>query len=234
MADWVSFFDSDHSIYVNARHRDVHALLVADGLSQYIPSPDATVLDYGCGEALYAERLAAQSGRLILCEAAPHLRANLAARCAGNQKIIVLSPQQVATLGEGSIDLIIMHSVAQYLTPAELDGLLGLFRNLLHRNGNLVLGDIVQPQVSALSDAVALLRFAFANGFFFAAFKGLLRTLLSDYWRLRQSRGLTRYREDQMLAKFRAAGFSAQRATRNIGHLQRRMTFVAGRAETAP
>lgn len=227
MADWISFFDSDHPIYVNARHRDVHAALVAGGLARYIPSRDATVLDYGCGEALYAERLAAGASRLILCEAAPQLRANLAARAADNQKIAVLSPQQVAALEQGSVDLIIMHSVAQYLTPTELDGLLAQFRRLLRADGRLLLGDIVQPQVSAASDAFALLRFAAANGFFLAAFRGLIKTLLSDYWRLRQSHGLTRYSEEDMLKKLRAAGFSAVREKVNIGHLQRRMAFIA-------
>ncbi|MEA2923566.1 MAG: hypothetical protein QOD25_688, partial [Alphaproteobacteria bacterium] len=24
MGDWIAFWDSEHSIYVNARHRDVH------------------------------------------------------------------------------------------------------------------------------------------------------------------------------------------------------------------
>ena len=168
-----------------------------------------------------------KSGKLYLCEAAPQLRHALQQRFAGNEKISVLSPEQAAALPEASLDLAVMHSVAQYLTPAELDRLLALFRRLLRKDGRLVLGDILQPQVSAFTDAAALIGLAAANGFFFAAVAGLVRTLLSDYWTLRQQTGLTRYAEVEMLEKLKAAGFSAERAKHNIGHNQMRMAFVA-------
>ena len=227
MADWISFWDSAHSIYVNARHRDVHYATIADEISRYVPSPHATVLDYGCGEALHADVVAAAAGRLILCEAAPTVRAALAERFAGNPKIEVRSSEQVAELREHSVDLAVMHSVAQYMSPGELDRLLSLFRRLLKPDGLLVLGDILQPNVSAATDAAALLRFAAAHGFFTAAMFGLVRTALSDYWRLRSNIWLWRYGEAEIVAKLRAAGLIAQRAAKNIGHNPARMTFTA-------
>jgi len=33
MSDWRSFWDSNHSIYVNARHKDVHYREVAEGIA---------------------------------------------------------------------------------------------------------------------------------------------------------------------------------------------------------
>ena len=227
MADWISFFDSENPIYVNARHRDVHARLVADGIIKYLPSRNASVLDYGCGEALYAERIAGHAGRLVLCEAAPHVRERLAARVAGDTKIAVRSPAQIQALPDASFNLIVMHSVAQYLTPQEADALFALFRRLLPPGGCLVLGDIVRPGLSAIPDTLALLRLAAANGFLGAALLGLLRVLASDYWRLRRRAGLTRYDEAAMVEKLQRAGFSAQRAAENIGHIQSRMTFIA-------
>jgi SAM-dependent methyltransferase len=227
MADWISFFDTENPIYVNERHRAVHARLVAAGLLKHVPSRDCVMLDYGCGEALYAETLAEAVGRLILCEAAPHLREKLAARVRGNSKISVLSPEDVEALPAASVDLVVMHSVAQYLTADQCDGLFRLFRRLLRVSGRFVLGDVIRPDVSALTDAFALLRLGAANGFLLAALAGLVRTVLSDYWRLRRAAGLTRYDEAAMMAKLAAAGFSAQRAVENIGHNQARMTFVA-------
>jgi hypothetical protein len=50
--DWVAYYDSAHSIYVNAVHRDVHYARLAEEIARYVPSPASTVLDYGCGEAL--------------------------------------------------------------------------------------------------------------------------------------------------------------------------------------
>jgi hypothetical protein len=54
-----------------------------------------------------------------------------------------------------------------------------------------------------------------------------VRTLLSGYWRLRARLGLTRYGEAAMLEKLAAAGFSAQRAAKNIGHNQARTAYYA-------
>jgi SAM-dependent methyltransferase len=227
MADWISFWDSAHSIYVNARHRDVHYARIAEEISRYVPSRHATVLDYGCGEALHADAVAAAAGRLILCEAAPKVRVALAGRFVDNPKIEVRSPEQAAELPAHSLDLVVMHSVAQYMSPAQLDAVLSMFHRLLKPGGQLVLGDILAPNVSAVTDAAALLRFAAAHGFFTAAVFGLARTALSDYWRLRSNIGLSRYDEGEMSAKLKAAGFTAQRAPKNIGHNAMRMTFVA-------
>jgi SAM-dependent methyltransferase len=227
MGDWIAFWDSEHSIYVNARHRDVHYRLIAEHIREHVP-PGATVLDYGCGEALHADIVAK---KLILCEAAPKVRAVLAQRFAGHRNIAVCTPDEVARVPAGAIDVVVLHSVAQYLAPPELDALLARFRALLKDGGLLVLGDIIPPDVSALTDALALLRLAAAHGFLGAALVGLVRTVVSDYWRLRSHLGLTRYSEAAMIAKLTDAGFTAQRASRNIGHNPARMTF---RAELAP
>jgi SAM-dependent methyltransferase len=227
MGDWIAFWDSKHSIYVNARHRDVHYRTIAQDIRALLPA-NAVVLDYGCGEALSAELVAEGQRRLILCDAAPNVRAALAARFVGHGVIEVRSPDEVAALPESSLDAVVMHSVAQYLAPEELDRLLKLFRRLLRPGGLLILGDIIPPEVSALTDATALLRFAGANGFFVAALLGLARTvMLTDYWRLRSNLGLTRYSEADILGRLSAAGFSAQRAAQNVGHNPARMTFLA-------
>ncbi|MGH6663337.1 MAG: class I SAM-dependent methyltransferase [Pseudolabrys sp.] len=228
MSDWISFYDFKHSvIYVNARHRDVHYRTIANDIGAYVPSSQAHVLDYGCGEATSAELVAAACRELVLVEAAPNVRASLTMRYAGHAKIAVVTPEQAAAWPPGSFDLIVMHSVAQYLSAAELERLLTVFRRLLKPDGLFVIGDIVPPKLAAPTAALALLRFAAANGFFWAAAFGLLRIFLSDYLRLKKTVGLSHYEETAMLAKLKAAGFAAQRAPRNIGHNQRRMTFLA-------
>jgi SAM-dependent methyltransferase len=224
---WLKFWDSSHSIYVNARHRDVHYRLIAQQIATLVPSPQARVLDYGCGEALHADLVAAGAAELLLCEGAPRVRAGIAARFAGNAKIHAVAPEDVERMADHSLDLIVLHSVAQYLTPGELAKLLALFHRLLNSGGRLLVSDVIPPDVAASTDALALLRFGAAEGFFFAAVTGLVRTVLSDYWRLRTRYGLTRYGEAAMTEKLAAAGFSAQRAAQNLGHNQARMAFMA-------
>jgi SAM-dependent methyltransferase len=229
MADWVSFWDSgsDSAIYVNRRHRDVHYRRVARDIRALVPSVNAVVLDYGCGEALFADHVAAAARRLILCEAAPQVRQRLAARFADNDAIQVCGPDDLAALPDGSVDFIVMHSVAQYLTPTEFDALLMRFRRMLAADGRLILGDIIPPSVTAATDAGALLGFAAAGGFLTAALVGLARTVFSDYWHVRRQLGLTRYSEDEIVARLTAAGFSASRTARNLGHNPARMTILA-------
>ena len=53
MDDWIDYYDFAHTIYVNARHRDVHFRTIAEDLGRATsPLPSWSVLDYGCGEAL--------------------------------------------------------------------------------------------------------------------------------------------------------------------------------------
>ena len=228
MSDWISFYDMRHSlIYVNARHRDVHYRKIADDIRALVQKPSAAVLDYGCGEATAADHLAQACGRLTMVEAAPNVRAALSARYAGNAKISVLTPDAAAAMPAGSFDLIVLHSVAQYLSGPELDRLLATFRKLIKPDGLLVLGDIVPPRLAAAAAAWSLLKCGGANGFFWAAVGGLLRIFVSDYLRLKKTVGLSHYEAAAMLEKLRTAGFSETRAARNIGHNQWRMTFLA-------
>lgn len=226
--DWISFYDFKHSvIYVNERHRDVHYRTIAEDIRGYVAPHSANVLDYGCGEATSADLVAQAASHLTLVEAAPNVRAALTARYANNPKISVLTPDEAAAKPPGSFDLIVMHSVAQYLTAAELDRLLGVFHRLVKPEGLVIIGDIVPPKLAAPAAALSLLRFGAEKGFFWAAVGGLIRIFLSDYFRLKKSHGLSHYEEAEMLAHLKAAGYSAKRAERNIGHNQWRMTFLA-------
>ena len=117
--------------------------------------------------------------------------------------------------------------VAQYITPDELNLAFARIHALLKPTGRFVLGDVLRRRTTALTDAIALLRFGGKHGFFKDAVKGLLRTAMSDYRRLRTRLGLSRYREAEMIDKLQAAGFSAARAKENLGHNRKRMTFVA-------
>jgi SAM-dependent methyltransferase len=225
-SDWIEFWDSKHSIYVNARHEAAHFQRIAEDIRRYAP-PGGVMLDYGCGEALAAGRVAEPVSRLILCEPAPNVRVMLGARFAANDKIAVRKPEDVAMMPAGSMDVIVMHSVTQYLAARELDALLKLFRRLIKPAGLLVLGDVVPHKLSTLADARTLLQFGRQEGFYGAALRGLVWTYFSDYRRLRKSHGLTRYDGPEITAKLEAAGFSAEPASTNIGHNNRRLTFLA-------
>jgi ubiquinone/menaquinone biosynthesis C-methylase UbiE len=230
MDEWIEYYDSTHTIYASKLHRDLHFQVVARDIIGYISAPDQVVLDYACGEALSAARVADACGKLYLAEPAPGVRGRLIARFAPNTKIRVRSLDDLRSMEEKSVDLAVMNSVAQYMTSEELDSAFAVIRRLLKPGGRLVVGDILRPEVGMGRDVLALLKFAKSHGFLKDALYGLASTALSDYRQLRSRIGLQRYSEEQMMRKFAAAGFSASRARLNIGHNPWRMTFVARHA----
>jgi ubiquinone/menaquinone biosynthesis C-methylase UbiE len=230
MEDWIDYYDSTHTIYASKLHRDLHFQVIARDIVGYISSKDAVVLDYACGEALSAGQVADACAKLYLAEPAPGVRGRLIARFAPNTKIRVRSLDDLRKMAEKSVDLVVMNSVAQYMTRVELDSAFAVIRRLLKPGGRLILGDILRPEVGMIRDIVALLRFALTHGFLKDALIGLISTGLSDYRQLRTRVGLQRYSEAEMVAKLATAGFTASRAHFNIGHNPWRMTFVARHA----
>jgi ubiquinone/menaquinone biosynthesis C-methylase UbiE len=230
MDDWIDYYDSTHTIYASKLHRELHFQVIARDIIGYIASAEAVVLDYACGEALSAAKVAEACGKLILAEPAPGVRGRLIARFAPNTKIRVRSLDDLRNMEEKSVDLVVMNSVAQYMTPIELDTAFAVIRRLLKPGGRLILGDILRPEVGMGRDVMALLRFAATHGFLKDALIGLISTALSDYRQLRSRVGLQRYSETGMIAKLAASGFTASRAHFNIGHNPWRMTFVARHA----
>lgn len=246
---WLDYWNGETSIYVSPRHKAAHYDAIARDLvrlidvAQTAPGtgaaagvPSATgaadgsglrVLDFGCGEALSAGEVARACGRLYLCDGAPSVRDGIARRSAGISSITVLSPEDMAALPARSLDLVVANSVLQYLDRPTLDSLLATWKHLLSPGGRLVLADVVPPDVSPLTDATALLRLAAANGFLGSALVGLVRTFFSDYRKKRAELGLSQYREDEMLAILRTAGYDARRLHPNMGHNQARMAFEA-------
>jgi len=225
---WRDFWGRSHRIYVNERHLRVHCRVVADDILSLKPAPDDNVLDFGCGDALEAGRVADRVGRLQLYDAVPEVRARLQARFGGHPRIAIPDDAALASATmKGAIDLIVVNSVLQYVAADEFRRLLALWRGLLKPGGRLVLADVIPPGDTLVPDTAALLRFAWREGFFPSAVLGLVATFFSDYRRLRQKLGLKVYAEADMLRLLAEAGFDAQRRRPNFGFNQTRMTFVA-------
>ena len=209
------------------RHKVLHYWLIANDIAAMIPSPDAMVLEHGCGEALSANRVAARCAHLYLCDAAPLVRERREQRFKNELRISVIAPEDVEGLPRQSLDLIVVNSLVQYLTLDEFRHLLGIWRAKLKPDGRLILADVIPPNVSPLTDAKALLSFAWQGGFLVQAALGLARTVFSDYRKVRGELGLAQYDQSEMIELLADTGFSAERRKLNMGHNQARMTFIA-------
>ncbi|MEW5964505.1 MAG: class I SAM-dependent methyltransferase [Pseudomonadota bacterium] len=233
MVSWLDFWNSDNPIYVNERHRAVHYRQLAEEIASILLDGAPRVLDFGCGDALSADIVADRAGRLLLCDGAERVRARLATRFAGHPRIAVVSPDDVATLPDASLDLVVANSVVQYMTRPELDAFLALAHAKLQPYGCLLLGDIVPPSVGPATDATALLRLGWQNGFLAAATVGLARTFFSSYRATRATLGLLHLDERELSEMLTRAGYASERQPRNLGHNQARMTFAAMKCRPA-
>lgn len=214
-------------MYVSQRHKIAHYRGVAEDMQALIHGADAHVLDYGSGEALFAEDVAARCSRLYLLDGAERVRRGLSTRLGHTDKLVVLSPEEIENIPDQSLDLAVMNSLLQYLSPEERDRVLAVLRRKLKPAGELVVADVIPRQLGALPDARALITFAARERFMVAALMGLVRTYFSSYRTTRAQLGLARYDAPEMLSVLARAGFSARRAASNVGHNPFRMTFVA-------
>jgi SAM-dependent methyltransferase len=223
---WTDFFNGTHQLYVNARHKGLHYQTLARDIVALIEAPDAKILDFGCGEALTATEIARHCETLYLHDAAPNVAQGLRANFGHVANIVVLSEADLAALPPGSLDMIIVNSVLQYVSPAVLESLLDVWRPLLRDDGRLILADVIPTGLGIVPDVKALIASAWKGGFLAAAVVGLARTYLSRYRALKKELGLTTYRPEAIQATLAAHGFACAKANRNLGHNQHRMTFV--------
>lgn len=229
---WIEFWNRPNAIYVNQRNLDAHFDCLKDDLLPHIPT-GGTVLDYGCGDALAAEALAQRAGTLLLYDAAPTVRERLRQRFAGNPRMRVLDGPDLTALTAEAVDLILVVSVLQYIPPAELPGLIGLWRTLLKPGGRLLIGDVVQPDTPLYRDVASQLRMAARHGFLLPAMVGIGRLALSDYRQLRQREGFATYRPEQVITLLADGGLAPERLARNIGPTPHRASFIGRKPQPA-
>lgn len=224
---WAEYWNRETPVYSRQRQLEAYRRLLLRGLVPHLPQPPFTLLDWGCGEALTAPDLVACGARVLLWDVAPRRRAALAERHRDDPSIVVLDEAGLAALPPGCCAVVVMASVLQYLPRDSLPGLLERLRALVGPDGRLIITDIVPRDGSVLRDVGALLRFASANGFLVAAVAGLVRTLASDYRRLRREIGLATWDRAELAALLLRHGWRMTPLAGNIGFDPNRWSAVA-------
>ena len=218
MDEWIDYYDFTHTIYVSKLHRDRHFPSLR-GTSSATSPPLCGRAGLCLRRGVVGGRVVDACGMLYLAEPAPGVRGRLIARFAPNTKIRVRSLEDVKKMAENSVDLVVMISVAQYMTPGELDAAFAVIKRILKPSGRFVLGDILRPEVGMLRDVLALLQFAAKNGFLKDALIGLIShgaVRLSRAARASRAAALQRGRDQgeagqsRLLRRARAAQYRPQ------------------------
>lgn len=227
---WKEFWNRKNRIYVSDRHLEVYYQELVKGLCSVLPEKrPLTLLDYGCGEARGARLLSKEGITLYLYDAAEYMRVRARENVSDIPSARVLDDEGLRTLSEGSIDVVVIYSVLQYLPKEEFRVLLKHLHRCMAPGGKFILGDVVPPSVSMVADVADLLSAGVRHGFFIPALTSLFLTLFSDYRGIRKSNGFTTYEEGEMLSLLNTAGFVPKREPQNIGLGKVRMLFTARR-----
>jgi len=228
-AGWIDFWNRpNNAIYVNERNLEVHFETLRRDVVQFIPA-GGRVLDFGCGDALIAEAVAERAGIVHLFDAAPAVQRRIRERFEGHPRIRVLDAEALAAMPDGSVDLVLVISVVQYLPQDDLAGLMAQWRRLLAPGGQLLIADVVEPHTPMYRDVGSQLTLAWKHGFFLAALFGLAKLAFSDYRRIRRDAGFSTYTPAGMLGMLTGAGFEAKHLPRNVGPTPHRNSFLATR-----
>jgi SAM-dependent methyltransferase len=227
-SSWLSFWNAPNEIFVHPAHMHRHFHRLTEGFFSYAPQvKNGRLLDYGCGEALAAERFSAEGLTTLLYDRSDYYRELVRKNYAGKEKITVLDDAALEALPEGSLDYILLCSVIQYLNDQELQSLFQFARKRLKPGGLLILADVIPPDVSLFRDVYDLLSAALRGGYLMPTLSSLASLPFSKYRRARQDNALRYYDESELRAQLTAFGFSMTVAKHNFGWSDSRKTYLA-------
>jgi SAM-dependent methyltransferase len=227
MDSWLSYWNAPNKIYVSERHKRVHYDLVFAGVAPHLPDSPGVILDWGCGDALAADRIAERCSMVFLYDAAESARARLRCCFESHSRIRILEKSGLDDLASGSVDLIIVNSVIQYLSDEQLDEALVLFHRVVKPGSTFLLGDVISPGTGNSHHVTTFLRFAWQNSFLLSAIGGLVKTFMSPYRNLQREVGFATFTPEQMLDKLESHGFEVDKLARNIGANNNRSAYLA-------
>jgi SAM-dependent methyltransferase len=231
---WLDFWNAPDEIFVHPAHMRRHFHRLTEGFFRYAPQVEnGRLLDYGCGEALAAERFTAEGLTTLLYDRSDYYRELVRKNYAGKEQIVVLDDAALEALPERSLDYMLLCSVIQYLDDRELQAVFQVARSRLKPGGLLILADVIPPHVSLFRDVYDLLRAALRGGYLLPTVRALASLPFSKYRRARQENALRYYAESELRARLKAFGFSMTVAERNFGWSDSRKTYLA-EARTGP
>lgn len=222
-AGWASYWEG-----LSSRHRifSAESAEYVDRLLDAVPVPrEARVLDFGCGFGHTAHALAPHVGEIAVWDAASNMRRGARLTLADTRNATFVDLSDPAAAATGCWDLILVHSVVQYLPEAELQAWLGHWQRMLVPGGRLIISDIPTPASSGVRELGEMLRFASSRSMLLPA----LRDGIAEAGRYQQQRAtlpLTRLTMETLERRAAEAGLSARLLPVNLSYRRGRISVV--------
>jgi ubiquinone/menaquinone biosynthesis C-methylase UbiE len=234
MKSWYEYWNRPNGIFVSESHKRAHYQRIFSNVLPFLPrGPGGAVLDWGCGEASAAELMASACERVYLYDSADIVHTRLRQRYEEHRGITVLDAERLKRLPSDSLDLILINSVIQYLSRAQLIDALFDLRRLLKPGGRVLIGDVIAPGTQTWQHAMVFLTFAYRSGFMVSGIIGLFRTFLPSYNSVKRQHGLAKYSETEILNIFELCELHGERLPRNIAVSPIRSSYIASKKALA-
>jgi SAM-dependent methyltransferase len=197
-------------------------------MSALAPDRQARVLDFGCGFGHTARFLAPEVGHVMLWDQAASVRYRARLRTAHLGKVGYADLTDPGNDPVGEFDVIVVHSVIQYMTELELRAWLGRWRTMLAPGGQLVLSDLIQPGSSAIRELLGFMAFSLGNGLFIDALRQGMHEI-AGYLRARSRRPLLLVTPGRLRELASPSDWSMEILLANLSHRRNRTSVVLRR-----
>ncbi len=222
---WAEYWQHPHALLADLEEARLEAASVVDGLTSTLEiSSGHRALIFGAGRGLGTPQLTAAGVDVVLCDQSAWFR-SAAREHAGAEVPIVSGLEDVG----GDFDLVLAHSVLQYLRDGERRRFLEEARTRLRPGGALVLSDLLPASDSTLRSAAHALLKRGSAGLRLRRGWGLVELALGAYGRTAREQPLRRFRDDEIARELSDVGLSAHPLAENLGLDRGRRAWV-GRA----
>ena len=224
MENWIDYWSSETQ-FAGDDHKVIGYQAVFEDLKPYIKDSDI-VLDFGCGEALFADKLSQHCEQLFLYDKAQSILDKLSFAESSNIHVI----HNYNDLK--SLDLVLISSVSQYLVQSEFKKTLQELLPLMSENGQIIIADVIPFKNSILREAIDLMKIAFKYKFLTKAILKMIRSYFGKYYRLRKQNPLTKYDYNSFKEMMQSPDLEISLEKSNIGLNHNRLTFVLRKVKT--
>ena len=224
MDNWIEYW-SQETQFVCDHHMHLSYQATYEDFKSYVDSSDS-ILDFGCGEGLFASQLSQNCNTLFLYDAAESILDRIRLNNNHSNVKIVNSYQDIKIL-----DLVLISSISQYIPEQEFIEILKNLKSSIVPNGKIIISDIIPLKNSILIEALDLLKIAIQNGFFAIAILKILSSLLGNYSKVRRLLPLTKYDINRFQRNMEQLGFLCKVQENNLGLNSNRLTVALTRID---